>query len=262
MPEDLVWKKYASRFKTYPALIEAESNHAVKIIICIPVQAEPDLLKTLESLFSCHPASDVVEIILLFNKSEFLSDEEKRLHANSWNDSIKWINANPNDVIKVFPVAVDNIPDSKSGVGFARKLVMDEAARRLQSDGVIICLDADCTVLPDYIKTIETQFKTKANCDAASIYFEHRLDDLGEHDRKAITLYEMHLRYLVQAQRWCGHPFAFHTVGSSMAVRRDAYLLQGGMNSRQAGEDFYFLQKFIETGKLFEINTTTVFPSA
>jgi hypothetical protein len=47
-----------------------------------------------------------------------------------------------------------------------------------------------------------------------------------------------------------------------MAVRRNAYLSQGGMNTRSAGEDFYFLQKFIEINKLFEIKTTAVYPSA
>jgi hypothetical protein len=65
----------------------------------------------------------------------------------------------------------------------------------------------------------------------------------------------------VEAQRWAGHPFAYHTVGSAMAVRRNAYLSQGGMNTRQAGEDFYFLQKFIETGRLQELNSTTVYPA-
>jgi len=61
--------------------------------------------------------------------------------------------------------------------------------------------------------------------------------------------------------RWAVHPFAYHTVGSAMAVRRGAYLAQGGMNTRQAGEDFYFLQKFIELNALEEINQTVVYPS-
>ncbi|MCH7478980.1 MAG: hypothetical protein IIA14_12885, partial [SAR324 cluster bacterium] len=52
-----------------------------------------------------------------------------------------------------------------------------------------------------------------------------------------------------------------HTLGSSMAVRGDAYQRQGGMNRRQAGEDFYFLGKFMAIGKFGEIRDTTVFPS-
>jgi hypothetical protein len=46
-----------------------------------------------------------------------------------------------------------------------------------------------------------------------------------------------------------------------MAVRCDAYQQQGGMNRRQAGEDFYFLHKFIPLGGFAEITATTVVPS-
>ncbi len=46
-----------------------------------------------------------------------------------------------------------------------------------------------------------------------------------------------------------------------MAVRSSAYAKMGGMNQRKAGEDFYFLQKFIAVNQLFEINNTTVIPS-
>ena len=46
-----------------------------------------------------------------------------------------------------------------------------------------------------------------------------------------------------------------------MAVRCDAYQQQGGMNKRKAGEDFYFLQKFIQLGHFMEIKKTRVIPS-
>ncbi|HMJ65106.1 MAG TPA: glycosyltransferase family 2 protein, partial [Candidatus Binatia bacterium] len=56
-------------------------------------------------------------------------------------------------------------------------------------------------------------------------------------------------------------PHAYHTIGSSMAVRARAYMEQGGMNRRQAGEDFYFLHKLIPLGGFTELNNTTVYPS-
>jgi hypothetical protein len=46
-----------------------------------------------------------------------------------------------------------------------------------------------------------------------------------------------------------------------MAVRAFAYMKQGGMNRRKAGEDFYFLQKFIDIDSFGEISETTVIPS-
>lgn len=77
----------------------------------------------------------------------------------------------------------------------------------------------------------------------------------------AITLYELHLRYYVEALRFAGFPHAFHTIGSSMAVRADGYMKQGGMNKRQAGEDFYFLHKIIPLGHFGEVNSTRIIPS-
>ncbi|HEY3385129.1 MAG TPA: hypothetical protein VGK46_01390, partial [Saprospiraceae bacterium] len=134
-------------------------------------------------------------------------------------------------------------------------------ARRLEQHGVILCLDADCTVEMNYLKTVANYFFQYSCCDAASIYFEHDLENLPEDELNAIMQYELHLRYLVHAIRWTGHPFSYHTVGSAMAVRRGSYLAQGGMNTRQAGEDFYFLQKFIEAGSFHEIKATSVYPS-
>ena len=46
-----------------------------------------------------------------------------------------------------------------------------------------------------------------------------------------------------------------------MVVRSGAYMKQGGMNKRKAGEDFYFLQKIFLLGGFTEINTTCVRPS-
>ena len=67
---------------------------------------------------------------------------------------------------------------------------------------------------------------------------------------------------MVQALRYTHFPYAFHTIGSCLAVRGSAYVKQGGMNRRKAGEDFYFLQKIIPLGNFGEINSTRVIPSA
>ena len=61
---------------------------------------------------------------------------------------------------------------------------------------------------------------------------------------------------------YAGHPHAYHCIGSAFAVRATDYVAQGGMNKRQAGEDFYFLQKLILTGRYATLDTTCVYPSA
>ena len=97
---------------------------------------------------------------------------------------------------------------------------------------------------------------------ACSIYFEHPLEgELAPEIYEAIVAYELHLRYYVQALRFAGFPHAYHTIGSSMAVRARAYMEQGGMNRRRAGEDFYFLHKMMPLGGFTELNSTAVYPS-
>jgi hypothetical protein len=71
----------------------------------------------------------------------------------------------------------------------------------------------------------------------------------------------LHLRYYLQGLIWSGFPYAFHTVGSAFAVKALSYVRAGGMNRRQAGEDFYFIQKLIYDAGYFSLNSTTVFPS-
>jgi len=99
---------------------------------------------------------------------------------------------------------------------------------------------------------------------ACSIYFEHPLEgeEFPELTYKNIILYELHLRYYLQALKYSGYPWVFHTVGSAMAVLANEYVSAGGMNRRQAGEDFYLIQKLITTGGYFSINSTAVYPSS
>jgi len=86
-------------------------------------------------------------------------------------------------------------------------------------------------------------------------------DTYSEAVYQAITNYELHQRYYLMATRYTGYPYAYHTVGSAFAVRARAYARYGGMSRRQAGEDFYFIQKVAVNGRFGECNTTTVYPS-
>ena len=71
----------------------------------------------------------------------------------------------------------------------------------------------------------------------------------------------MHLRYYFQGLAYSGFPYVFHTVGSAIAVKALQYVKAWGMNRRQAGEDFYFIQKLVPAGGYFNLNSTTVYHS-
>jgi hypothetical protein len=71
----------------------------------------------------------------------------------------------------------------------------------------------------------------------------------------------LYLRFYFQGLVYSGFPYVFHTVGSAIAVKALPYVKAGGMNRRQAGEDFYFIQKLVPGGGYFNLNSTTVYPS-
>jgi len=110
---------------------------------------------------------------------------------------------------------------------------------------MIICFDADCLCDSNYFLAIEEHAEKHPSADGFNIYFEHPCEgtDYPQEIYEGIIQYELHLRYMNQFLRYAGFPFAYHTIGSSFAVRAGTYALQGGMNSRKAGEDFYSLIK-------------------
>ncbi len=245
--------------------INAPVSSDLFLSVVIPCYQESEILATLESLFNCAHPIHSTEIIVIINHSVDSSAEIKKFSKESFQELSDWIQKFSSDKIKYF-VMLEEFESKNSGVGLARKTGMDEAAHRFQSidkkDGVIVCLDADCTVDKNYLVEIEKHFLQNRKAKGSSIYFEHpTTGNESPEIYSAITLYEFFLRYYINALRWSGHPFAFQTIGSSMAVRADVYLQQGGMNKRKAGEDFYFLNKIIELGNFTEINGTTVFPS-
>ena len=143
----------------------------------------------------------------------------------------------------------------QAGVGTARKLGMDRAFQILgPGNGTIICLDADTIVEASYLAAFEGVEW------GAVVDYAHRIEGTAE-QQAAIVCYELFLRYYERALRFAASPYAFHTIGSTMACSAAGYAAVSGMNHRTAGEDFYFLQKLAKTGPIAKITATTVHPS-
>jgi hypothetical protein len=154
------------------------------------------------------------------------------------------------------------LPAKGGGVGLARKIGLDLALPLLDPHNTrsfLACLDADTLVRSDYLPALLNHFE-KSRCGAATIPFIHQ-QGLSQQADRAITRYELFLRSYVLGLSLAGSPYAFHTVGSSMACRADAYIKIGGMNSRSAGEDFYFLQQLARTVGIQQVTGTVVYPS-
>lgn len=239
----------------------------LQVIVVIPSYKEPNLMDTLISL-KANSFKDVsVEVIIVLNESESCDKSISDYHQRQLLEIEKWASSNNTNKIKFHPIYVDKIDNDVAGAGIARKIGMDEAYKRFESignlQGLISNLDADAVVQDNYLSELITIAKNDNKTKAFSIYYEHLLNEhLSEKNRKSIVSYESHLRYYVHMQKMLQLPYAYQTVGSSMAVKAFAYAEGFGMNKRQAGEDFYFLQKFIKTGYFKNINTTAVYPSA
>ena len=261
------FETYFQRYPVKPQHIKTLPDKDLQTIVVIPSYDEPDIRWTLKSLLNCFPTVFPVEIIVVINAKE--NTEEKILAQNRITVSqIQEIQReNLSDKIKIYYLEENNLPKKHAGVGFARKIGMDEAVRRFCSinnqNGIIISLDADCLCSKNYLSEIEKFFLKNPKAEGVSIGFEHDVEDkkFSEESREAITKYELYMRYYIAAQRFAGFPYAFQTVGSAFAVRVKPYCLEGGMNRKQAGEDFYFLQKIIPRGNFFSLNTAKVFPS-
>ncbi len=154
------------------------------------------------------------------------------------------------------------LPLKGGGVGLARRIGLDLALARLNAmngEALLVCLDADTLVRPDYLPELVRHFGQSA-CGAAVVPFQHQRGPTPESDR-LIMRYELFLRGYVLGLALASSPYAFHSVGSAMACRASAYVKIGGMNSRAAGEDFYFLQQLARTVGVEQLAGTVVHPS-
>lgn len=252
---------YLEKFGFRPPMMADSPKDSLELCVTIPSYKEPDLLLTLESLLSCDSFDHRTEVLVLFNAG--LEDEQAiRTHQDQLLQCERW--KKDQGVENIHFLLCGDLPTKTAGVGLARKILMDEASwrfERLAKDGVIVCLDADSTVAGNYIEELLKAAQSKAV--GFAIHYEHPLTG-GQDDEQyaAIIDYEIHLRYYLECMRFAGFPFAYHTVGSSMAVKSKTYQKQGGMNKRKAGEDFYFLNKIMALGDFEEINSTCVYPSA
>jgi len=152
----------------------------------------------------------------------------------------------------------------KGGVGHARKTGADLAAylvhqRRVRSPW-IHCSDADVSLPQRYFTCSAAINKTTTQNTAALVYpYRHTIvgDNTDDKVMRVTRLYEYSLRYYVAGLSFAGSPYAFHTIGSTMAVNATHYARVRGFPRRQAGEDFYLLNKLAKVGSIRQLRAET-----
>lgn len=267
--------------------LTAKDTDNISQVVVIPAYAEKELLFSTLASIAQNPSSSLEYSFVLCVVNNKDNSPCEAIENNLWTiecldtlmarKSLKKISAKKN----IYPL-LDCIAESKlklgyinaasrgcempantGGVGMARKIGMDMAVRLLErnsvSSGAILCLDADTLVRDNYLSVIKKYFT--AEIKTAILAYEHQMPQTYE-EQAAIVCYEIFLRYWILGLKYAKSPWAFHSIGSTIAVSTEAYIQVRGMNRREAGEDFYFLNKLAKTGEVNYIKDTCVYPSA
>ena len=266
----------------------AKSIEDIKQVIIIPAYAELEMLfDTLASIAANpEPYLDNTLVICVINNKADASETVRNNNSQTLQLLSSFIenrhdNYKNNDSVKIDSVQkiaasrirlgyIDasspnlEIPQKAGGVGMSRKIGMDTALRIFQYSDVypklIMSLDADTLVRDDYLPIVIQAFN-QSKISTGLVDYEHQVPS-DSNERLAICAYEIFLRYWIWGLRYAGSPYAFHSIGSTIVTTSEAYLSVRGMNRREAGEDFYFLNKLAKVGPLNIIEETKVYPSA
>ncbi len=244
-----------------PGLQKGQFQH----FVVIPVLDEMQLLpRTLSSLQLALP--DTVAVLLVVNHGLTTPPErqqnnrellQKLAHGGGdWGLPVRqlfWIDcASPGQELS-------------RGVGEARKIGLDACLATLAeatlSRSFLVCLDADTLVSPRYWTAIEEGFSSHPHCGALSLGFRHQPGGNASEER-TIRLYEAFMARYLDGLRLAQSRYAYHSLGSAIAVRASSYLAAGGMRKTMAGEDFYFLQAVCKVAPVVQLEEPVVFPSA
>ena len=259
-------ESYYKRYSVAPKIFNGNPRSDTGIIVVIPCYDDDFIFTTLRSLDSADRPPCSVEVIVVVNSAEdtdvAIVEKNRRIYASLCEKKDSYQN------FALLPYIIEGVPHKIAGVGNARKVGMDEAVWRFSAienpPGVIVSLDADCLVAEDYFTEIYSRFYcAKDHPNACTLQFRHNFDEklYSKLEIVACRRYEMYLRYFRLAQKVAGIPQCLHTIGSCLAVTAETYARMGGMARRQAGEDFYFLQKLALQSKVASVDKPIVFPS-
>jgi len=260
------WKTYIDRQNAAYTRVVPSSAFDADMIVVIPCYDEPGLFDTLHNLRTCvRPAAKVITIVVI-NSGERSAEAGVVQNRVSYEQALLFADKYNEPGFLFFPVLFERLPRKHAGVGLARKIGMDMAvAHFLHHEnfrGVIISLDADCTVSDHYLTAIHKAFFHESRPDVTVHHFHHRVEKNEPALENAVRQYEAYIRYFRDMLKQTGFPWYYHTIGSAFAVTADAYVRVGGMGRQQGGEDFYFLQKVFPLGKVKELTDACVYPLA
>ncbi len=242
------------------AQLAAHIDETYSAAVVVPVRAEPsDIIDRIERSASSAPGRVLGVLVVNGRDGEphVLRDNERFAGAAARSGEVRrltdaaWlVRRAASDLLVVDRYAQNPFVEGQ-GVGHARKIGGD-VALALHERGRVRShfmhqTDGDALLPPDYFR-----IDVPRACGAAVYPFSHEPCGDPAID-EAHTLYEIGLRHYVLGLRSAGSRYAFHTVGSTMALPFDAYAAVRGVPRREAAEDFYLLNKLSKIGDIVQL---------
>jgi len=233
------------------------------IHIALPVQNEPQFLRRLMECIGRQTYTRY-DIHVCVNQPESWWKDPLKSEICLTNEmTLEWLKLNKagNVFILDHSSRGRGWTDKYYGIGWARKVIMDEISRAASPGDLILSLDADTTFNENYFLSVALNFFNNPDAVALAAPYFH-LPSADNRAYRAILRYEIYMRHY-QLNLWrIGSPYTFTALGSAMACPVRAYTAIGGMSPKISGEDFYFLQKLRKYGRILFWNDEKVFPEA
>ena len=223
-------------------------------VLMVVVINEPIVESLDEFLIEVSPDSLVAHsenmLFQNYNKQQELHNYSISCGTVSWkHDNLTLVKVDDN---QAWLLVVDRFTqgiDKEQGVGLARKIGSDLSAYLISINRVkqqwICSSDADAYLPDDYFNALLSRNKKTAVC---CFNFMHSSENESVH--QANFLYETALRYYVAGLHYANSPYAFFTIGSTLAFTAEVYAQARGFPKRSAGEDFYLLNKLAKLGNV------------
>jgi len=154
----------------------------------------------------------------------------------------------------------------KEGVGRARKIGFDLALALHHADKLAVpyvgSLDADVVLPLGYVDSLMNAAAHSADGPireySALLYPYCHIASADGQLQEAMTKVELGFRYYVLGLAHAGSPYAYHSLGSALAVSLPHYAEVRGVPNRQAGEDFHLLSKLSKLAPLRRLASPTI----
>lgn len=237
-------------------------SHWHQVLVLPAYRESPTLLQTLMNLPAhTDDTSARTLVILVLNRPD--SDSDPLTNAGLRNaleqgglpqamrETVSVSCLNPHTDLYLYDMEELRGPTpSALGVGLARKAGCDIALQWTAAGGIsgqwLCSTDADATLPEDYFEQLQN---AAADAVACAFPFRHT-PGANTACNEATALYELRLHHYVLGLEYARSPYAYHTLGSCLAIRSSAYAHVHGFPRRAGAEDFYLLNKLAKLGPI------------